>query len=191
MVDRAYRARDKSSHFFEYPTVRSFATYLLGDIHRSSKRKHSAKKRCAAARQRCAESLRTKPFEDPREHPSSAAAAKVLPASTSRSVGASGENPGHPLRRGARADRDHPEWRLLSGRAGTWRPLGQPRDGKDSITEIPKPLNWREIYGDPSEEANKTLIKWGGFVDAAEEFDPLFFQHLRARRGRWTRSSGC
>jgi acyl transferase domain-containing protein len=48
--------------------------------------------------------------------------------------------------------------------------------GKDCIMEIPKARwDWREYYGDTIEEANKTSIKWGGFIDGVDEFDPLFF----------------
>lgn len=48
--------------------------------------------------------------------------------------------------------------------------------GKDCITEIPKNRwDWREYYGDPSKEDNKTNVKWGGFIEAIDEFDPLFF----------------
>ncbi|MCX7921058.1 MAG: SDR family NAD(P)-dependent oxidoreductase [Clostridia bacterium] len=47
---------------------------------------------------------------------------------------------------------------------------------KDCITEIPKNRwDWRAYYGDPSKEANKTNIKWGGFIDGVDEFDPMFF----------------
>jgi polyketide synthase PksN len=49
-------------------------------------------------------------------------------------------------------------------------------DGKDCITEIPKDRwDWREYYGDCTKEANKTNIKWGGFINGVDEFDPLFF----------------
>ena len=48
--------------------------------------------------------------------------------------------------------------------------------GKDCITEIPKERwDWEEYYGDPAKEANKTNIKWGGFIEGIAEFDPLFF----------------
>ena len=48
--------------------------------------------------------------------------------------------------------------------------------GKDCITEIPKDRwDWREYYGDPQIEKNKSNIKWGGFIDGIREFDPLFF----------------
>lgn len=49
-------------------------------------------------------------------------------------------------------------------------------EGKDCITEIPKKRwNWEKYYGDPLKEINKTDIKWGGFIDDIDEFDPLFF----------------
>ncbi|KIH86006.1 SDR family NAD(P)-dependent oxidoreductase [Pseudomonas batumici] len=48
--------------------------------------------------------------------------------------------------------------------------------GKDCISEIPpERWDWREIYGDPHREANKTNIKWGGFIEGVDEFDALFF----------------
>ena len=48
--------------------------------------------------------------------------------------------------------------------------------GKDCISEIPKDRwDWRKFYGDPVKQANKTNIKWGGFIDGVDEFDPLFF----------------
>lgn len=49
-------------------------------------------------------------------------------------------------------------------------------EGKDCIQEIPRSRwDWREYYGDPAHDANKTNIKWGGFMDGVDEFDPLFF----------------
>jgi polyketide synthase PksN len=47
---------------------------------------------------------------------------------------------------------------------------------KDLITEIPiERWNWKDIYGDPISEPNKTNIKWGGFIRDVDKFDPLFF----------------
>ena len=49
-------------------------------------------------------------------------------------------------------------------------------EGKDCISEIPKERwDWREYYGDPKKEVNKTNVKWGGFIDGIDQFDPLFF----------------
>ncbi|SYX83881.1 trans AT polyketide synthase of type I involved in bacillaene synthesis (fragment) [Paenibacillus alvei] len=48
--------------------------------------------------------------------------------------------------------------------------------GKHCITEIPEERwDWKAHYGDPAHEANRTNIKWGGFIDGIDEFDPLFF----------------
>lgn len=50
------------------------------------------------------------------------------------------------------------------------------KEGKDCISEIPKSRwDWKEYYGDPHYEDNKTNIKWGGFINGVDEFDPLFF----------------
>ncbi|MCP5003643.1 MAG: SDR family NAD(P)-dependent oxidoreductase, partial [Planctomycetes bacterium] len=50
------------------------------------------------------------------------------------------------------------------------------KEGKDCITEIPKERwDWQSVYGNPHTETNKTTIKWGGFIDGVDQFDPLFF----------------
>ncbi len=47
---------------------------------------------------------------------------------------------------------------------------------KDCITEIPQERwDWKKFYGDPKTEENKTNIKWGGFIEGVDEFDPMFF----------------
>jgi natural product biosynthesis luciferase-like monooxygenase protein len=57
--------------------------------------------------------------------------------------------------------------------ASFWQALAT---GRDCIREIPEDRwDWRAIYGDPTREGDKTNIKWGGFLDGAGEFDPLFF----------------
>ena len=57
--------------------------------------------------------------------------------------------------------------------AAFWRNLVEARD---CIVEIPgERWDWRAFYGDPLMEANRTNIKWGGFIDGIDEFDPLFF----------------
>jgi polyketide synthase PksN len=48
--------------------------------------------------------------------------------------------------------------------------------GRNLITEIPiDRWNWKNYYGDPLSEVNKTNIKWGGFMNDVDKFDPLFF----------------
>ncbi|MEM9490795.1 MAG: beta-ketoacyl synthase N-terminal-like domain-containing protein, partial [Myxococcota bacterium] len=50
------------------------------------------------------------------------------------------------------------------------------RDGRDCISEVPdNRWDWRAIDGDPIGEGNKSKVKWGGFIDDIDRFDPLFF----------------
>ncbi|MHC6085586.1 SDR family NAD(P)-dependent oxidoreductase [Ralstonia solanacearum] len=50
------------------------------------------------------------------------------------------------------------------------------QDGRDCISEIPASRwDWREYYGDPHRQADKTNVKWGGFIHGVDHFDPLFF----------------
>jgi probable biosynthetic protein (TIGR04098 family) len=50
------------------------------------------------------------------------------------------------------------------------------KNKEDLITEVPESRwDWRKYYGDPQQEENTTLCKWGGFLDGIGEFDPLFF----------------
>ncbi|MFE4053273.1 SDR family NAD(P)-dependent oxidoreductase [Streptomyces sp. YIM B13518] len=54
-----------------------------------------------------------------------------------------------------------------------WRNLA---DGKDCVTEIPAERWEHERHFDAGRRAaGKAYSKWGGFVDGAYEFDPLFF----------------
>ena len=47
------------------------------------------------------------------------------------------------------------------------------KEGKDCMTEIPKDRwDWRDYYGDPAKEANKTNVNQGGFIDGIAEFAP-------------------
>ncbi|MFT5163590.1 MAG: acyl transferase domain-containing protein, partial [Alteromonadaceae bacterium] len=49
-------------------------------------------------------------------------------------------------------------------------------DGVNCIREIPpQRWSWQEYFGDPKKEANKTNVKWGGFINDMDKFDPLFF----------------
>lgn len=48
---------------------------------------------------------------------------------------------------------------------------------KDCISTIPASRwDWQAIYGDPAEQENTSNVKWGGFIDAIDRFDPLFFK---------------
>ncbi|WP_287777593.1 beta-ketoacyl synthase N-terminal-like domain-containing protein [Janthinobacterium sp.] len=46
----------------------------------------------------------------------------------------------------------------------------------DCISEIPDSRwDWRACYGDAATQQNKTRVKWGGFIEGIDAFDPLFF----------------
>ncbi|MFC0711826.1 SDR family NAD(P)-dependent oxidoreductase [Azorhizophilus paspali] len=50
------------------------------------------------------------------------------------------------------------------------------KEGRDCISEIPaNRWDWREYYGDPHRQVDKTNVKWGGFINGVDHFDPLFF----------------
>jgi acyl transferase domain-containing protein/NAD(P)-dependent dehydrogenase (short-subunit alcohol dehydrogenase family) len=47
--------------------------------------------------------------------------------------------------------------------------------GRNCIREVPADRwDWRQYFGDPR-LGNKTNVKWGGFIDDVDKFDPLFF----------------
>ena len=50
------------------------------------------------------------------------------------------------------------------------------RDGNDAISTVPgERWDWRAIDGDATRDGNRTSVRWGGFIDGVDEFDPLFF----------------
>ncbi len=50
------------------------------------------------------------------------------------------------------------------------------KTNKDLVTEIPKDRwNWKDYYGEATEEKRKTTAKWGGFIEDIDKFDPLHF----------------
>ncbi len=54
-----------------------------------------------------------------------------------------------------------------------WRHL---EANRDLISEVPEDRwNWREYYGDPSEQPGKTKVKSAGFMAGIDQFDPAFF----------------
>ncbi|MBT5307418.1 MAG: SDR family NAD(P)-dependent oxidoreductase, partial [Candidatus Scalindua sp.] len=55
-----------------------------------------------------------------------------------------------------------------------WKILAE---GACVVEEIPADrFDWREYYGDPGQDINKTNCKWSGTLPGAAEFDPLFFE---------------
>ncbi|MDQ0059021.1 acyl transferase domain-containing protein/acyl carrier protein [Paenibacillus harenae] len=51
------------------------------------------------------------------------------------------------------------------------------RDGKNGITEIPKERwDYTSYFSENQQQLGKIYSKWGGFIEDADKFDPLFFQ---------------
>lgn len=51
------------------------------------------------------------------------------------------------------------------------------KEGRNCITEVPEERwNWREYFDKEKGKSGKIYAKWGGFIDDADKFDPLFFQ---------------
>lgn len=51
------------------------------------------------------------------------------------------------------------------------------RNAQNNMVTLVPPdrWDWQEYYGNPMEEKNKTLSKWGGFMREVDKFDPLFW----------------
>jgi amino acid adenylation domain-containing protein len=80
-------------------------------------------------------------------------------------------------------DRDETDSIAIVGMAGKfpgaedletfWENVEQ---GRNCIVEVPETRwSWKDHYGDPVKERGRTRIKWGGFIEGIDEFDPLFF----------------
>jgi len=136
--------------FFEYPTLERVSLHLAEE-HRAAMASHLAPRQ--EARPAPARSRRSRFSAQPR--PSAPQAAPAGAQEPIAIVGVSGRFP---------MARDVDEfWENLVG-------------GRDCITEIPpERWDWREIWGDPREDGNRTNVKWGGFIEGVDEFDPLFF----------------
>lgn len=58
-------------------------------------------------------------------------------------------------------------------------------NGRSLISEIPaERWNWKDYYGDPTKEANKTNVIWGGFIKEPFAFDAKFFE-ISPREAEW------
>ncbi|WP_071642516.1 SDR family NAD(P)-dependent oxidoreductase [Paenibacillus polymyxa] len=153
--------------FFEYATIRDLAGYLVREHREALSRSFGGTKQTAA-------SVPARPsFVEPQAYESESGQSPVrlagrghrtgfapaASAPTAREaiaiIGMSGKFPG--------ANNVDELWQGLVS-------------GIDGIREIPaERWDWRAYYGDPQEETNKTNIKWGGFMEGMDEFDPLFF----------------
>ncbi|MGA1825407.1 MAG: beta-ketoacyl synthase N-terminal-like domain-containing protein [bacterium] len=148
--------------FFEHPTIGSFAQYMYSEYEdiflryyldhgKSSGIGQKERPYKSATEESQLESLtQSLPLPDVRSHRRTQPALEQIAI-----IGMSGVMP-------------------QSEDMGTfWRHL---EEGRDLITEIPQDRwNWPHYYGDPNTEANKTRIKWGGFMKEVDKFDANFF----------------
>ncbi|TCS93645.1 non-ribosomal peptide synthetase [Hazenella coriacea] len=161
-LNRKYKLELTPTIFFEQPTVHDFATYLVGEhqaVFAAQLNVHTEVKHSIQPVEKDKEVVN---FFDQRRNPQFVS--PVVQPSQKQVV-------------------DHSEPIAIVGMSGVF-PMAKNMDeywknlveGKDCITEIPKDRwDWQEYYGDPVKEANKTHVKWGGFIDGIGDFDPLFF----------------
>src|SRR2546430_5338861 len=158
-LNQEYKLELTPTIFFEYPTIHSFAGYLIKE-HRD------------IFVSRFSVSIRTESVAQPLDVKAEELPSQKIRRSRFTRIEASRQKPA-----------EAPEAIAVVGMSGRfpmakdvnefWQNLVE---GKDCIVEIPKERwDWKEYYGDPTEEANKTNIKWGGFIEGVDEFDPLFF----------------
>ena len=161
VLNRKYQLELAPPVFFEYPSIKSLAEYLVNE-HRT-----------AFERQ----------FGDP--------APSEVPAKLTNDAVEPIKIPGRPLSRFSRKSASYPTTKApvaseniaivgMSGRLPMAEDLDQfwenLVEGRDCITEIPiDRWDWKAYFGDPAIKAGKTDIKWGGFIDGVDEFDPYFF----------------
>ena len=156
-LNQAHQLKLSPTIFFEYPSVRSLAEYLVKEQATLLSERFSVgapSKRIEAAPERSS-GERIPEFPSLRQ----SAPTSAPPATQCREpiaiIGVSGCFP-------QAADVET-----------LWENL---KSGRDCITEIPKDRwDWQTLYGDPLIEPNKTNIKWGAFIAEIAEFDPLFF----------------
>ncbi|MET0268681.1 MAG: SDR family NAD(P)-dependent oxidoreductase [Duganella sp.] len=133
--------------FFDFQTIASIADYLLNNHAAQMPVEMSAPVVIAAP-----------PPATPDTVPALSARAEVPETEAIAIIGMSGSFP------------------MAPDLATFWRNLDE---GRDCISEIPKQRwDWQAIHADPANSmdlGNRSSVKWGGFIEGMDEFDPLFF----------------
>lgn len=157
-LNKTYRLTLTPTIFFDHPTIHEFAVHLIGEYEEEFAGRFAVNTKTVQSQRPVKEAQNTRPSVKRR---------RTLPETPPQSVQ---RNQG-------------PEPIAIVGISGIfpmaedieayWQNL---KEGKDCMTEIPKDRwDWRDYYGDPAKEANKTNVIQGGFIDGIAEFDPLFF----------------
>ena len=164
-LNQQYGLELMPTDFFEHPTLGDFARHLV-EHHRAvlvAKFASSAKPVVAGAGN-------TDAADPQKAHPGRArrrgsAAVRLVASETAEPAGAEVD--------GVAVIGMSGRFPMSEDIPALWRNLVEERD---CIVEIPRGRwDWQKLYGDPFKEPNKTNIKWGGFIDGIDEFDPLFF----------------
>ncbi|WP_244127699.1 type I polyketide synthase, partial [Burkholderia gladioli] len=168
-LNRTYELDLMPTVFFEHPTLAALTAYLV-DAHRETMARHFAPAtEASAAILPAAQTAQTA-----RRVPAKAARRRAAPLDVQFDAPAAAIAP-------ARAPLDEPiaivglsaRMPMAEDADAFWQNL---LDGRDCIEEIPAMRwDWQAIYGDPTDDAGRTRVKWGGFIDGIDEFDPRFF----------------
>lgn len=63
--------------------------------------------------------------------------------------------------------------------------------GRDCISEVPNTRwDWKAVYGNPK-DGEFTNVKYAGFIEDVDKFDPVFLAYRLVKLRRWIRSIGC
>jgi polyketide synthase PksN len=161
-LNQQYRLELTPTAFFEYPTIAAFAAWLGSEYQSVFAKAFGLQPRALQKGGVWESPLNAVAEARPRPRFANTVAAAEPPIAVDRIVessvaivGISGRFP------------------MAADPAAFWNNL---LEGKDCISEIPEDRwDWRALYGDPATEANKTNIKWGGFIDGIANFDARFF----------------
>lgn len=156
-LNQSYKLSLKPTVFFEHPTLDDFSKYLFEEYQTLLSEKFQAQSEIKTV-PIMEESVREVPYHMESHSRLTGGIGRFAATNTSEPIAIVGISGKFPMAR------DVDEF---------WENL---ESGKDCITEIPQERwDWRKYYGDPISEPKKTNIKFGGFIDGIEEFDPLFF----------------
>ncbi|MFK4467821.1 SDR family NAD(P)-dependent oxidoreductase [Bacillus sp. RC252] len=166
MINQKYNILLTPTIFFEYPTLGSFAEYLCNEHEATLAVQEGFNQNMSELTCDGLESEEIETFVD-----SSFSEAHQTEDQVSDHL----DKNNHPSKNGQRV--------AIIGMSGSF-PQGDDLDqfwdnllnGVDCITEIPSDRwDWRKLYGNPKSAEGKTNVKWGGFMNRIDLFDPLFF----------------
>jgi len=158
-INQTYKLALAPPVFYEYPTIKTFAYYLLEEYEELLRAQFMMRNETERVIQTAADNgLSIVEADKRRMEADRRVAASESYSTASEPVAIVGMSGIFPMAKDLNA---------------FWNNLVE---GRDCISETPKERwDWRQYYGDPKTQANKTNIKWGGFIDGIDEFDPLFF----------------